>query len=138
MIPLNLFGARILVVDEEPAMVRYISTILDDKGYVFEHAVSGLQAMEQINAGSVPDLVLMAMSLPGQDGIATLEQMHDVVPNLPVVILTDVADTRCVVRAIKAGAYDCLTKPFAPEDLERVVEAGVSTRVSRKPAPSAS
>jgi DNA-binding NtrC family response regulator len=132
--PHTPISARILVVDEEPAMFRFISTVLEGKGLSFDQANSSAQAIERVRSGATPDLVLMAIALPDQDGIATMEILRRLNPSLPVVILTDVADTRHVVQAVKAGAYDCLSKPFAPEDLERVVLSCPSVRPSSKPA----
>jgi len=131
-IPNAALGTRILIVDEEPAMFRYISTILEGKGFSFDHATSGSHAVELLNSGGMPDIVLMDISLPDQDGITTLRQMREINSTLLVVILTNVSDTKFVVKAIKAGAYDYLTKPFAPEDLERVVLDCINTRPSRK------
>jgi two-component system response regulator AtoC len=115
----------ILVVDDEPSMLRYLRTLLEVEGYRVETASSGEEAVHRMTAvrGPQPDLVLLDVLMPpGIDGLQTLEQLRDKLPHVKVVMLSCVSDTRKVVQAIRLGAHDYLTKPFQKADLEAVIQ----------------
>ncbi|MBZ5629078.1 MAG: sigma-54 dependent transcriptional regulator [Acidobacteriia bacterium] len=113
---------RILVVDDEPSMLRYLQTLLEVESYNVDTAVSGEQALIHLQQ-SLPDVVLLDVLMPGgMDGLETLEQMRERYPQLKVIMLSCVSDTRKVVQAIRLGAQDYLTKPFQKNDLEAVIQ----------------
>ncbi|MGI9103990.1 MAG: sigma-54-dependent transcriptional regulator [Terriglobales bacterium] len=114
---------KILVVDDEPSMLRYLQTLLEVESYRVDTASSGEQALERLQAGSSPDLVLLDVLMPGGiDGLQTLEQIRERYPQMKVVMLSCVSDTRKVVQAIRLGAQDYLTKPFQKAELEIVIQ----------------
>jgi DNA-binding NtrC family response regulator len=113
---------KILVVDDEPSMLRYIRTLLEVESYAVETAENGEQAIQRIQGGPAPDLVLLDVLMPGLDGLETLEQLRRIQPQLKVIMLSCVSDTRKVVHAIRTGALDYLTKPFQKADLQDVIE----------------
>ncbi len=113
---------RIMVVDDEPSMLRYLQTLLEVESYNVETASSGEEALSKLQNGP-PDVVLLDVLMPGgMDGLQTLEKMRERYPHLKVVMLSCVSDTRKVVQAIRLGAQDYLTKPFQKNDLEAVIE----------------
>ncbi|HMK30666.1 MAG TPA: sigma-54 dependent transcriptional regulator [Terriglobales bacterium] len=112
----------IMVVDDEPTMLRYLRTLLEVEGYKVETATDGSEAVQRLQAGPVPDLVLLDVLMPVLDGLQTLEQLRAMHPQLKVVMLSCVSDTRKVVQAIRLGAQDYLTKPFQKADLDAVIE----------------
>src|ERR1700747_101429 len=114
--------AKILLVDGEPGMLRYIKTLLEVDDYRVETATTGEEALQKIDKGLQPDLVLLDVLMPGIDGLQTLEQLRQKQPATKVVMLSCVNDTRKVVQAMKLGAQDYLTKPFQKAELDSVID----------------
>jgi DNA-binding NtrC family response regulator len=112
---------NILVVDDEPSMLRYLRTVLEVDSYRVETASNGDEAIQRVQHSPAPDLVLLDMLMPGIDGLETLEKMRKVQPRLKVIMLSCVSDTRKVVQAIRLGAHDYLTKPFQKIELDNVI-----------------
>jgi DNA-binding NtrC family response regulator len=106
---------RVLVVDDEPALCKSIERILTARGYVVsvaEDGDAGLKALES----QLPDVLLTDLLMPGMSGRELLERAKQRWPNLEVVMMTAYADVDTAVAAVKAGAYDFLTKPFPSND----------------------
>ena len=96
--------ANILLVDDEPGMLRYIRTLLEVDEHKVETATTGEEALAHVQKGLHPDLVLLDLLMPGIDGLQTLEQLRQIKPGLKVVMLSCVNDTRKVVQAMRLGA----------------------------------
>ncbi|PYV12391.1 MAG: sigma-54-dependent Fis family transcriptional regulator [Acidobacteria bacterium] len=111
----------ILVIDDEPHMLRYMRTLLEVDSYRVETLSSGLAALDRLQKGPLPDLVLLDVVMPDLDGLQTLERLHEMRPELKVVMLSCVSDPRTVVQAIRLGAQDYLPKPFHEAELEAVI-----------------
>ena len=120
-------GANILLVDDEPGMLRYIRTLLEVDEHKVQTASTGEEAVERVQKGLQPDLVLLDLLMPGIDGLQTLEQLRHLKPGLKVVMLSCVNDTRKVVQAMRLGAIDYLTKPFQKAELDAVIAQCVGT-----------
>lgn len=114
-------AANILLVDDEPGMLRYIRTLLEVDDHKVETASTGEEAVERVQKGLQPDLVLLDLLMPGIDGLQTLEQLRKMKPGMKVVMLSCVNDTRKVVQAMRLGAHDYLTKPFQKAELDAVI-----------------
>src|SRR3977135_1888961 len=115
-------AVNILLVDDEPGMLRYIRTLLEVDEYTVETASTGEEALARVQKGLQPDLVLLDLLMPGIDGLQTLEQLRQIRPGTKVVMLSCVSDTRKVVQAIRLGAHDYLTKPFQKSELDTVID----------------
>ena len=115
-------AANILLVDDEPGMLRYIRTLLEVDDYKVETATTGEEALQRVEKGLHPDLVLLDVLMPGIDGLETLEKLRRMKPGIKVVMLSCVSDTRKVVQAMKSGAQDYLTKPFQKAELDAVID----------------
>src|SRR5580658_7957311 len=124
---------NILLVDDEPGMLRYIKTLLEVDDYKVETASSGEEALERVQKGLRPDLVLLDLLMPGIDGLETLEQLRKLQPGVKVVMLSCVSDTRKVVQAIRLGAHDYLTKPFQKSELDTVIDQCLGTNQQNYP-----
>jgi len=120
-------AANILLVDDEPGMLRYIRTLLEVDEHKVQTASTGEEAVERVQKGLQPDLVLLDLLMPGIDGLQTLEQLRQLKPGLKVVMLSCVNDTRKVVQAMRLGAIDYLTKPFQKAELDAVIGQCVGT-----------
>src|SRR5450755_2541265 len=120
-------AANILLVDDEPGMLRYIRTLLEVDEHKVQTACTGEEAVAHVQKGMSPDLVLLDLLMPGIDGLQTLEQLRKLKPGLKVVMLSCVNDTRKVVQAMRLGAIDYLTKPFQKAELDAVIGQCVGT-----------
>jgi len=114
--------AKILLVDDEPGMLRYIRTLLEVDDYKVETDSTGEEALQHVEKGMVPDLVLLDVLMPGIDGLETLERLRRMKPGIKVVMLSCVNDARKVVQAMRLGAHDYLTKPFQKAELDAVID----------------
>src|SRR5690242_13853306 len=108
-------------------MLRYIRTLLEVDSYKVETASTGEEALDRVQKGLQPDLVLLDVLMPGIDGLQTLEQLRQMKPGVKVVMLSCVSDTRKVVQAIRLGAHDYLTKPFQKAELDAVIDQCLGT-----------
>src|ERR1700724_3435833 len=115
-------AVNILLVDDEPGMLRYIRTLLEVDEYKVETASTGEEALEHVEKGLLPDLVLLDVLMPGIDGLETLERLRRIKPGIKVVMLSCVNDARKVVQAMRLGAHDYLTKPFQKAELDAVID----------------
>src|SRR6266849_4761953 len=119
--------AKILLVDDEPGMLRYIRTLLEVDDHRIETASTGEEALDLVQKGLRPDLVLMDLLMPGIDGLETLETLRKLQPGVKVVMLSCVNDTKKVVQAIHLGATDYITKPFQKAELDKVIDQCLGT-----------
>lgn len=113
---------NILLVDDEPCVLRYTKTILEVENYQVETAASGEEALQRINRGPAPNLVVLDLVMPGMDGMETLETCKKMRPEQKVLVMSSLNDTNKVVQAIKLGASDYLVKPISPQQLKTAVQ----------------
>src|SRR5256885_8573296 len=111
----------ILLVDDEPSMLRYTKTVLEVNNYKVETASTGEEALERMSRGTAPSLILLDLAMPGMDGLEVLESCKKIRPEQKVVMLSCVNDTNKVVQAIKLGASDYVTKPFESSQLQGAI-----------------
>ncbi|WP_295858698.1 response regulator [uncultured Oscillibacter sp.] len=106
---------KILVVEDEKSISRFISTILDNNGYEAVQARTGAEAQSMISS-HCPDLVILDLGLPDMDGLEILRGLRSW-SSLPVVVVSARDHERDKVAALDLGADDYLTKPFGTEEL---------------------
>jgi two-component system, NtrC family, response regulator AtoC len=121
-------------VDDEADVRALLSDLLKEEGYKVRTADSAAKALAEI-AATMPDLVMMDVKLPDQDGIALLKQLKRDEPELEVIMMTAFGGSSTAIKAMEHGAYDYVTKPFDIDDLtatlKRVFEhADMSHEVS--------
>src|ERR1039457_2854349 len=109
---------RILVVDDEPSIRKYLGTLLEVDGYQVETVVSGQEAIEKIQNGDRPDFIILDVLMPEPNGLETLKQLMLIDRSLNVVMLSCSNEVGTVVEAIRLGAQDYLTKPFEKAELD--------------------
>jgi DNA-binding NtrC family response regulator len=119
--------ARILVVDDEPDMVETVARILTRLGHEPVTATDGATALELL-ARERPDLVLTDLKMPGMDGLEVLKEVKRISPEAPVILFTAHATIETAVEAIKGGAFDYIPKPFTADQLQVVIERGLTQR----------
>ncbi|MGH7978323.1 MAG: sigma-54-dependent transcriptional regulator, partial [Limisphaerales bacterium] len=106
----------VLVVDDERNMRRSLENVLSDEGYAAHVAESAEEALGLLSREEF-FMVITDARLGGMSGYELLKKIHAGKPDLPVLMLTAYATPRLAVEAIRAGAIDYLSKPFAPEEL---------------------
>lgn len=112
---------RILVVDDEERMVRFIRLNLEHDGFRVIEAFNGTQAINKVRS-SLPDLVLLDIMMPDIDGFEVLRIIREV-STIPVIMLTAKGEEDDRVRGLELGADDYITKPFSPRELVSRVKA---------------
>src|SRR2546426_302060 len=109
---------RILVVDDEPSIRKYLQTLLEVDGYTVETVSSGKEALERVGAGDRPDFVILDVLMPELNGLESLRQMMQIDHSLNIIMLSCSNEVGTVVEAIRLGAVDYLTKPFEKTELD--------------------
>ena len=108
---------RILVVDDEPNMLRLLKTILMDKtGYVVSTTNNPLEVGKLLQEDSF-DLVITDLKMPLVDGLDLIDIVKKVDAKLPIIIITAYGTTETAEEAVQKGAYDFITKPFRKETI---------------------
>ncbi len=114
-------GKRILVVDDDPSLLRLLSLRLESAGYEVEAVESAEKALACL-ASFQPYLIITDLRMGGMDGMALFETVHSRYPALPVIILTAHGSIPDAVAATKRGVFGFLTKPFDTQQLMEQVE----------------
>jgi DNA-binding NarL/FixJ family response regulator len=122
---------RLLVVDDEPNLLRAVAACLKAEDYEVSTARSGHEALLQL-AESIPDLIISDIRMPGMDGYKLARQLRGSPRTalVPIVFLTAKDETADRIQGFRAGIDAYLTKPFEPEELIAVVN-GILNRVER-------
>jgi two-component system phosphate regulon response regulator OmpR len=118
---------RVWVVDDDPELRRMLATYLGDLGYEVRTLQDGEQLMARLQ-GQRPDLLVLDLMLPGEDGLSLLRRLRDAGDNLPVLMLTARADGVDRIIGLEQGADDYLAKPFLPRELSARIEAVLRRR----------
>jgi len=108
-------GQRVLVVDDEPQIVRALKVILRGAGYVTQQAETKQEALDAV-AVRPPDAMVLDLILPDGSGVDVCKEIRRW-SGLPIIVLSAVGDEREKVRALDAGADDYITKPFGTDEL---------------------
>jgi DNA-binding NtrC family response regulator len=114
-------SGAVLIIEDEATLAKNLRTYLARAGFdavVAETAESGLAELERFK----PDVVLMDFHLPGMNGVEALARLQAIAPGIPVIIVTGHGTVELAVEAMKAGAYDFLTKPVPLAKLRILVE----------------
>lgn len=109
---------KILVVDDEPSIRKYLQTLLEVDGYDVEAVASGRGALEKVNAGERPDFIILDVLMAEMNGLETLKELMQIDRSLNVIMLSCSNEVGTVVEAIRLGAHDYLTKPFEKTELD--------------------
>lgn len=116
----------VLLVDDDPAVLRAVGRALRSHGYVVVTAQDGEEAAKQIGESAF-DVILSDIGMPGIDGIQLLRQVREHDLNVPVILITGEPAVRTAVQALEYGAFHYLTKPIGTDSLEAVLEKAVRT-----------
>ena len=105
------------IVDDDASFLRAIERLLKQVGYEVATYASGQQLLDRLPSESLPGCILLDVRLPGLTGPELQERLSDLGSTLPIIFTTGYPDVAIVVKTLKAGANDFLTKPVLSEDL---------------------
>src|SRR3989338_1431702 len=106
----------VLIVDDEPNYLIVLSELLSEEGFGVFTAGNGEEALKILHETDI-DLVITDMRMPGLDGLGLLKAAKTLNPDLPVIMVTAFGEVEMAVAAMKAGAFNYLTKPFSNDEL---------------------
>jgi len=112
---------KILVVDDEPSIRKYLQTLLEVDGFNVKAVANGKEALDHIGGGERPNYIILDVLMPEMDGLETLRQLMQVDRTLNVIMLSCSNEVTTVVEAIRLGALDYLTKPFEKPELDAAI-----------------
>ena len=115
---------RVLLVDDEEKFIELLKQRLTRKGYPVEISNSSLNMIEETEF----DVALFDIMMNGMDGLALLEKAKKIQPNLEIIMLTGYATVDTAIEAMKKGAYDYLTKPIKPIELELILQKALNRK----------
>jgi len=118
---------RILIVDDEERMANVVAMALRRGGFDCECCASGEEALRALAERPV-DAVVTDRKMPGMDGLELLARIHERSPDLPVIMLTAYGDVPSAVQAMRAGAFDYVSKPFDNDELRALVARACEMR----------
>jgi len=125
---------RVLVVDDEAASRTGLKALLEGHGYSVEAAANGVEALEKVR-GFRPAVVIADLVMPGMDGLELVRSLQEEAPFAVTILLTGQGSIETAVQAMKAGAYDYLTKPVDFEHLFVLLEKALDrSRIGREVA----
>jgi two-component system response regulator AtoC len=128
----------ILVADDEVEILKYLETVLKCQGYAVEVTRDGNEAIDYLKSrkvGHPVDAVLLDLIMPGKHGLATLKEIRNIDPDLPVLMVSGAATPQDVLEAMRCGASDFIGKPVNHEDLRRAISRAIDKRVPRDGTP---
>lgn len=118
---------RILVVDDEPAIVTLLATVLRDKGWEVTEAGSGTEGIDLLERGRF-DVILTDLVMPGDSGIDLLRAAKEIHPDVEVILMTGYATADTAIEAMRGGAFHYLVKPLRLEEMLHLAEKAYEQR----------
>jgi DNA-binding NtrC family response regulator len=119
--------ARILIIDDDPAMVSVISDICQERGHQTVAYASGQKALENL-ATHAPQLVISDLRMDKVGGLDILRECREVLPQTPVILITAYKTVETALEAMKLGAYDYITKPFKVDELQLTIQRALDNQ----------
>ena len=120
-------AVSILVVDDEPAIRDSLTSWFEEDGFAVDSAQDARVALAKLDSRRF-DIVLLDIKMPGMDGMELLKRIRATVPDVIVIMITAFASVETAVQALKDGAFDYVTKPFDPDDLNRLIRNAIRQR----------
>ena len=119
--------ARILIIDDDPAMVSVISDICQERGHQTVAYASGQKALENL-ATHAPQLVISDLRMDKVGGLDILRECREILPQTPVILITAYKTVETAIEAMKLGAYDYITKPFKVDELQLTIQRALDNQ----------
>ena len=125
--------ATVLVIDDSAEMQRYLRLMLELESYSVETANNGMEALQRLENGCKPSVILLDLQMPGLNGFQTLRRLRSSWPDLKVIMCSGMDDPRNVRRATRLGARAYLTKPVQHLYLSAAIERCLSENQMQTP-----
>lgn len=126
---LDFEGSSILVVDDDRVVRRIVVAKLYGLGYEVEEAEDGQEALELLDEGEVPDLLITDSNMPRMNGLQLVRKLREsenpAVATLPIIMLTARQGEHDVIEGLKTGLDDYVIKPFSPDELAARVQTAL-------------
>ncbi len=122
---------RVLIVDDEPPIRRFLRTSLTAQGYDIVEAEDGVKALDEVRRMS-PDVLVLDLGLPGMDGLEVIRRLRGGGATLPIIVLSSRADEAGKVEALDLGADDYVTKPFGVDELLARIRAAMRHKLQQQ------
>lgn len=116
---------RALVVDDDESVSQFFTDVLSAEGYAVRSVLSGQAALDLLACESF-DILLIDLVMPGMNGLELLRRIHACAPELPIILITGLADVDTARRALKEGASDVVTKPCNVRELPIILERNLT------------
>src|SRR6185312_2871947 len=123
--------ANILIVEDEPRMRRLLEISLGEDGHTVQTVDDAETGLRSLHKDAI-DLILTDLKLPGMNGLDFLEQVKELDPSIPVVVMTAYGSVETAVEAMKAGASDYVLKPFTMAEMKLVVKKELDVQKVRE------
>lgn len=123
--------ARILIIDDDPAMVQVISDICQERGHQTIAYSSGQKALDSLSTHA-PQLVITDVRMDKIGGLDVLRECKEVLPGTPVIMITAYKQLEIGIEAMKTGAYDYITKPFKVDELQLSIQRALDHQHDRR------
>ena len=118
---------RVLIIDDEPSVVNFLSILLQREGYEVITAGSGPEALKKFRENPA-DVVLVDLKMPEMDGLQVLSKIKSMDNETPVIIMTAYASIESAIEAMRKGAFDYVMKPFKVDEIALVVKRALQER----------
>lgn len=118
---------KIIVVDDEESMGKFMQIMLSKEGYEVTRVQSGPEALEELKNRKF-DLVIADLMMPKMDGIKLLSEVKNIDPNLSFIVMTAFASVDTAIDAMKKGAFDYITKPFKVEEIKLTIKKSLDQK----------
>ena len=122
---------RVLLVDNEPAIRRFLRLSFDAEGYQVEETDGGKAALDILRART-PDLLILDLGLPDLDGFEVIRQLREFGSTIPIIVLSSRTDEKGKVQALDLGADDYVTKPFGIDELQARIRTALRHRLQQQ------
>ena len=122
---------KILIADDEPSNRNILREELTDRGYTVETAKDGSEALTKVRSLR-PDLLVLDFMMPNLSGLDVLKELRNQDDDTPVIMITAYGTVDRAVEAMKAGAYDFITRPFDPDHIEMIVRKAIERQTLKR------
>ncbi len=126
---------KILIIDDDPVIVKYLKAVFSDNGYASCEAGSSMEGLDRVRQEK-PDLITLDIQMPGLDGLGFLTQLRqgERTQNVPIIMVSGLDDDEHFMRGLQEGAYDYITKPVNLDTLLSRLRAHLNDPTRSRPA----
>lgn len=120
-------NARIMVIDDEESMCRFMQIMLQKEGYDVTSTVSSKEALEEMKSKDY-DLVIADLMMPEMNGLELLSRAKSIHPDINFIVMTAYASVDTAIEALKKGAFDYITKPFKVDEIKLAIKKSLTQK----------